>query len=77
MTHDKDRADRDALAAVDASQQQLSAASDALLIEHLRVLAQRTVDEALSALPGPLESQVASRRYVVSVSRGQRAESGP
>jgi hypothetical protein len=70
MPREDERINRDlAAAAVDAAQGQLAASADALLIEHLRALAQRSVDDAVARLPDRLREQAAGRRYVVAVSR--------
>lgn len=45
-----DHDERDAEAAIDAAQQQLKAAAESTLDEHLRVIAQRRVEEELAAL---------------------------
>ena len=73
MLGENDRADLATVAALDAAQQQLAASADALLIEHLQVVAQRRVDDKLTALPERLKAQAAGRRYVVSVSRAPTA----
>lgn len=63
------RSRREDAARVDAAQQQLKASASALLEEHLRAVAQRSVDAALSALSTSGAQDLDGVRYRVEISR--------